>query len=410
MKKERSKKHRALGPCGSPARRSFSACSSISSSAPTTPARTTSADRRALLPFRPADRRGRRSSRPPRLRLFAWALVTILVTLLFGRVVCGWVCPLGAVHQVLRVRLQRTKFQAAARGRGRPGLEVLRPLFVLVGAVFSLDLAGYLDPLTFLTRSFALAVCPVPRPSRASRPLYGIDRPAWPARSPRPARTDPQRHLPAGVLGRAPLPRPSPSTPGRSGSGAGTSARRAPCSASSPLEPAQAQGGRGEVHQVQPLLHALPDPGPPFPNDKWKSSECIYCENCAAICPTTAITFPGPAREADDGDVDLSRRKLILTPCSGDRPSPSSASRRPASGPPTSSSGRRASLAETEFLANCVKCGECMKACPTNALQPALTEAGPEGSGRRCSCPRSATANTTARSAPRSARRGPSRS
>lgn len=36
-------------------------------------------------------------------------------------------------------------------------------------------------------------------------------------------------------------------------------------------------------------------------------------------------------------------------------------------------------LPEPEFLSLCVKCGECMKVCPTNALQPALNQAGPEG-------------------------------
>jgi MauM/NapG family ferredoxin protein len=36
-------------------------------------------------------------------------------------------------------------------------------------------------------------------------------------------------------------------------------------------------------------------------------------------------------------------------------------------------------LPEPQFLAKCVKCGECMKVCPTNGLQPALDEAGPEG-------------------------------
>lgn len=34
---------------------------------------------------------------------------------------------------------------------------------------------------------------------------------------------------------------------------------------------------------------------------------------------------------------------------------------------------------ETEFLAACVKCGECMKVCPTNGIQPTFLEAGLEG-------------------------------
>jgi ferredoxin len=36
-------------------------------------------------------------------------------------------------------------------------------------------------------------------------------------------------------------------------------------------------------------------------------------------------------------------------------------------------------LQEEEFLARCIRCGECMKVCPTNAIQPTLFEAGAEG-------------------------------
>ena len=34
------------------------------------------------------------------------------------------------------------------------------------------------------------------------------------------------------------------------------------------------------------------------------------------------------------------------------------------------------SLAEGEFLGRCIRCGECMKVCPTNAIQPAFAEGG----------------------------------
>ena len=37
------------------------------------------------------------------------------------------------------------------------------------------------------------------------------------------------------------------------------------------------------------------------------------------------------------------------------------------------------SLAEEEFLDKCIRCGECMKVCPTNAVQPLMFEAGLEG-------------------------------
>lgn len=37
------------------------------------------------------------------------------------------------------------------------------------------------------------------------------------------------------------------------------------------------------------------------------------------------------------------------------------------------------SVAEAEFLAKCIRCGACMKACPTNAVQPVFTEGGIAG-------------------------------
>jgi ferredoxin len=37
------------------------------------------------------------------------------------------------------------------------------------------------------------------------------------------------------------------------------------------------------------------------------------------------------------------------------------------------------STAEDDFLAKCIRCGECMKVCPTNAIQPALNEGGITG-------------------------------
>ena len=36
-------------------------------------------------------------------------------------------------------------------------------------------------------------------------------------------------------------------------------------------------------------------------------------------------------------------------------------------------------LPEPEFLGRCIRCGQCMKVCPTNGLQPSWLSAGPEG-------------------------------
>ena len=37
------------------------------------------------------------------------------------------------------------------------------------------------------------------------------------------------------------------------------------------------------------------------------------------------------------------------------------------------------SLGEAEFVARCIRCGQCMRVCPNNALHPTLLEAGLEG-------------------------------
>ncbi|HDZ24895.1 MAG TPA: 4Fe-4S dicluster domain-containing protein, partial [Candidatus Aminicenantes bacterium] len=117
----------------------------------------------------------------------------------------------------------------------------------------------------------------------------------------------------------------------------------------------------------------------PYPEEDWKSSECIYCYTCSAICPTSAVSFPIKSTPEEIVRVDLSRRKLIFTSLLGIAAIPFFR---------LSPSTRRASpklirppgaLPEKKFLQKCIKCGECMKVCPTNGLQPALAEAGPEG-------------------------------
>jgi MauM/NapG family ferredoxin protein len=88
--------------------------------------------------------------------------------------------------------------------------------------------------------------------------------------------------------------------------------------------------------------------------------------------------FNPPSRESR---MDLGRRNVIAAgiaglgggllvkanPLSGDRNFNPELVRPPGS------------LTETEFLDKCVRCGECMKVCPTNVIQPIMLEAGLEG-------------------------------
>jgi ferredoxin len=121
--------------------------------------------------------------------------------------------------------------------------------------------------------------------------------------------------------------------------------------------------------------------GGAFPNTKenWRNSECLACFNCDDVCPANAVSF-GFGRKTAPA-MDLGRRQVVLSIFSGALAVPFLRIT------PLSKSGYSnpellrppGALEEREFLKRCVKCGECMKVCITNGLQPTFLEAGLEG-------------------------------
>ncbi|NQT50722.1 4Fe-4S dicluster domain-containing protein, partial [bacterium] len=99
------------------------------------------------------------------------------------------------------------------------------------------------------------------------------------------------------------------------------------------------------------------------------------------VCPTHAIHFIRPQPQGQDAPVDLTKRGFMVTLGATAAALPllrlntvrsRQKNRMTILRPP----GARP---EDEFLARCVRCGECMRVCPTRALQPAALEAGLEG-------------------------------
>lgn len=117
------------------------------------------------------------------------------------------------------------------------------------------------------------------------------------------------------------------------------------------------------------------------PNAALRSSECHLCMNCIEQCPENALHY-GLPKEASSIHlpIDVNRRRLIeaavagviLFPMMRSVVNAQSVSQHTVIRPP-------GAIAEGEFLRRCIKCGECMRVCPTNVLQPALLEAGIEG-------------------------------
>ncbi len=110
------------------------------------------------------------------------------------------------------------------------------------------------------------------------------------------------------------------------------------------------------------------------------TGECVMCMNCLDQCPAGRITFAGrPSAAGEVGLPDLSRRGLIISGAGLVVASMwgvgglSGANRDPSLIRPPGA------LDEDRFLARCLRCGQCMRVCPTNIIQPALFEAGIQG-------------------------------
>jgi MauM/NapG family ferredoxin protein len=108
-------------------------------------------------------------------------------------------------------------------------------------------------------------------------------------------------------------------------------------------------------------------------------AECIECLDCTAYCPDRRVNFKLSRGAAKQTGVDLKRRDLLTSLAVGAliaptvRIAPDSSRLNPYLLRPPGA------VAEDQFLSRCIRCGECMKVCIGQALQPALFEAGATG-------------------------------
>ena len=114
---------------------------------------------------------------------------------------------------------------------------------------------------------------------------------------------------------------------------------------------------------------------------KWRQDECHMCLNCETACPEDVIKFRFlPNRKSAVVAPDTGRRTAVATAAAGAALLPVT---RVADVLDANYDHRvirpPGSVPEKEFLERCIRCAECMKVCPNNALHPAFFEAGPEG-------------------------------
>jgi ferredoxin len=114
------------------------------------------------------------------------------------------------------------------------------------------------------------------------------------------------------------------------------------------------------------------------PAQQTRMAECFMCWNCIEDCPEKALSWQWMPREEElNREIGVSRRAFFGTAVAGGATVLALKSQAIEGYP-----GRirpPGALAEPHFLDRCIKCGECMKVCPTGVLRPALTEAGVSG-------------------------------
>ncbi|MFO7918317.1 MAG: 4Fe-4S dicluster domain-containing protein [Anaerolineae bacterium] len=108
------------------------------------------------------------------------------------------------------------------------------------------------------------------------------------------------------------------------------------------------------------------------------SGECILCMDCAADCPQGAIRFEGDVSIAWDKGYEPTRRQL-LTALGASVGGLALLRVTPSTHHPDPRRLRPPGVKEEELLATCIRCGACMRACPSHGLQPSWTESGIEG-------------------------------
>ncbi|MBQ9813563.1 MAG: 4Fe-4S binding protein [Thermoguttaceae bacterium] len=121
-------------------------------------------------------------------------------------------------------------------------------------------------------------------------------------------------------------------------------------------------------------------------------ANCASCGNCADVCPRRAISFgsvgrakpksangSGAPTSSDESKTRERRRALALfgglaaTAVGGTTLGRISAASALASEPVVRPPG---AVSEREFLRRCVRCGECFRACPNDALKPIDVDGG----------------------------------
>jgi len=310
------------------------------------------------------------------------ALVLLLATMLLGRFFCGWICPLGTTIELAdELLLRRRKRRWPNQQRVARGLKYVLLLAVLTAAAAGYGLAFFLDPIALATRAATYLV----HPAAMFLGNLGLD-----ALRPVALRLD------RLSLYYTELHQPLLST----GSLAAAALlatilllnrlqRRFWCRSLCPLgallglaarfSPWQRRVGAACDHDGR--CRRVCETGAIGRDEReYDPAECIQCQRCVTDCHLHVTQFAATDPRLRLGlPLDLGRRRLLTGLAGGAFGAllfGMSPSRRIL---PDTLLRPPGALPEGSFRERCIRCGQCVKACPTNTLQPDWFTAGLEG-------------------------------
>jgi ferredoxin len=293
-----------------------------------------------------------------------WALVTIAITFFLGRFFCGFVCPLGTIQQATGWLARRDSGMAARveanRHRRPQAWKYYLLFFLLFLALTGSVQTGVFDPLPLAHRSVNLALLPL-----ADSGLGVLS-------------DEPRAYVSVWLIGFLFL----------AIVGLTLFIPRFFCRFACPLGALFGLLSRFTPWRLGKTSTACGDcclceqycEGGCRPAGEIITGECVLCFNCLDGCPASRMTFAAkPSAAGETGLPDLSRRGVIigggglLLASMWGLGGLSRANNNPLLIRPPGS------LDEERFLTRCIRCGQCMRICPANIIQPALLESGIQG-------------------------------
>jgi polyferredoxin len=301
-------------------------------------------------------------------RPLLWALPVVVLTIMFGRFFCGWVCPFGSLHQFVGYLANRRKSTAERiRLNGYRKAQRIKyvVLIVLLGMAAFPSLAatvqvGLLDPIPLVTRSFDLVLLSVlDRPFSIASVTARFYEGAWLI----------FLIFLVALLLNLFIP-------------------RFYCRFICPLGAffgvvdrfALWRIGKNRGECINCRLCERSCEGGCEPAGNIRISECVLCFNCLDHCNHEIVSYQNSKSLAGEvTNPDISRRGFVISLASGVFAVPAvRLSNRLGANWDHSVIRPPGALSEPEFLKRCIKCGKCMRICPTNVIQPGGIGAGLE--------------------------------